>query len=166
MPAGGRINVSANCDDPSDRQAIVQSEAFGRLVVMRNEDRIFSSPSQNGGDGILTGSVVIPGSKAAGDYAVTLECNNRNTATTTLTVINMSQPTKGPATGGGGMAGIALGPLILAGGGNNGLTNFHETQYDAPATVPDCSVLGGWKKSTRATAAPIAENIGTRNRPR
>lgn len=115
-PAGSRVNVSANCDDPTDRQAIVQSDAFGRLVVMRNEDRILASPSPNGGDGILTGSVVIPGSKAAGDYTVTLECNNGNTATTTLTVTNMSQPTKGPATGGGGTAGIGLGPLILAGG--------------------------------------------------
>ncbi|HEX2773624.1 MAG TPA: hypothetical protein VHN18_14505 [Micromonosporaceae bacterium] len=115
-PAGSRINVSANCDDPTDRQAIVQSDAFGRLVVMRNEDRILSSPSPNGGDGVLTGSVVIPGSKAAGDYPVTLECENGNTATTTLTVVNMGQPTRGPATGGGGTAGVGVGPLILAGG--------------------------------------------------
>lgn len=115
-PAGSRINVSASCDDPTDRQAIVESDAFGRLVVMRNDDRILSSPSPTA-DGVLTGSVVIPGSKAAGDYLVTLtNCENGNTATTTLTVVNMSQPTRGPATGGGGTAGIGLGPLILAGG--------------------------------------------------
>jgi hypothetical protein len=114
-PAGSRVNVTANCDDPTARQAIVQSDAFGRLVVMRNQDRILASPSPSA-NGLLTGSVVIPGSKAPGTFTVTLECGNGNRATTTLTVVNMSQPTRGPATGGGGMAGIGLGPLVLAGG--------------------------------------------------
>jgi hypothetical protein len=114
-PAGTRVNLRASCDDPTDRQAIVQSDAFGRVVVMRNEDRILASPSPNA-DGVLTGSVVIPGSKEAGTYEVTLECENNNSATTTLTVVNMSQPTRGPATGGGGTAGLGVGPLILAGG--------------------------------------------------
>lgn len=113
--AGTRVNIRASCDNPNDRQAIVQSDAFGRVIVMRPQDRILSSASP-GGQGVLTGSVVIPGSKEPGTYGVNLECDNGNTASTTLTVVNMSQPTRGPATGGGGTAGLPLGPLILAGG--------------------------------------------------
>jgi hypothetical protein len=113
--AGTRVNLRANCDDPTDRQAIVQSDAFGRVVVMREQDRILSTASPTG-EGVLTGSVVIPGSKDPGTYQVTLECDNGNTASTTLTVANMTQPTRGPATGGGGTAGLGVGPLILAGG--------------------------------------------------
>jgi hypothetical protein len=113
--AGSRVNIRANCNDPTDRQAIVQSDAFGRVVVMREQDRILSTASPTG-DGVLTGSVVIPGSKEPGTFQVNLECGNGNTASTTLTVVSMSQPTRGPATGGGGTAGFGVGPLILAGG--------------------------------------------------
>jgi hypothetical protein len=116
-PAGSRIEVRASCDDPGDSTARVHSEAFGTLMVMREQDRILSTASPTGND-VLTGKITIPGSKASGPYEVKLECENGNTATTTLTVTgtNMSQPTKGPATGAGGTAGLSLGPLILAGG--------------------------------------------------
>jgi hypothetical protein len=112
--AGTRVHIRASCDDPSDRQAIVQSDAFGRVIVMREQDRVLSTASPSGN--VLVGSVVIPGSKAPGTYSVNLQCENGNTATTTLTVVSMTQPTQGPATGGGGTAGLSLGSLILAGG--------------------------------------------------
>lgn len=117
--AGTRVHVRASCDDPRDRQAIVQSDAFGRLIVMREQDRVLSTASPSG-DNVLVGSVVIPGNKAPGTYGVNLQCENGNTASTTLTVVamtvSMTQPTQGPATGGGGTAGLSLGPLLLAGG--------------------------------------------------
>jgi hypothetical protein len=112
--AGTRVHVRASCDDPTDRQAVVQSDAFGRLIVMREQDRVLSTASPSGD--VLVGSVVIPGSKAPGTYSVNLECENGRTASTTLTVSNMTQPTVGPATGAGGTAGLSLGTLLLAGG--------------------------------------------------
>jgi hypothetical protein len=60
--------------------------------------------------------VTVPGNKAPGAYAVNLSCQNGKTATTTLTVVNMSQGSQGPATGGGGTAGGPGGMLILVGG--------------------------------------------------
>ncbi len=100
--AGTRVTIRASCDKANNRQATVHSDAFGR---------VFLRPD----NGFLTGQVTIPGSKEPGDYPVDLRCENGNTATTTLTVLNMQQPTKGPATGGGGTAGGA-GSLLLIGG--------------------------------------------------
>lgn len=111
--AGTRVNLQASCDGANDRQAQVHSDAFGRVILMPEGDRIFASPS---GQGLLVGSVVIPGNKQPGAYAVNLECANGNTASTTLTVVDMAQPTKGPAAGGGGTADRGFGPLVLAGG--------------------------------------------------
>jgi hypothetical protein len=101
---GTRVNVRANCDDSNNRQATVESDAFGRLMLRPD-------------NGFLTGSVTIPGNKPPGTYNVNLSCPNGRTATTTLNVVNMSKPTQGPATGGGGMAGSGFGgPLLLIGG--------------------------------------------------
>lgn len=103
--AGTRVNIRASCDNANNRQADVQSDAFGRVMLRPD-------------NGFLTGSVTIPSSKAAGDYPVDLRCRNGATATTTLTVLNMSQPSKGPATGGGGTAGTGLTDgMLLVGGG-------------------------------------------------
>lgn len=101
--AGTRVNIRASCENGNNQTASVQSDAF---------NRVFLRPD----NGFLTGSVTIPGSKAPGAYAVNLSCQNGNTATTTLTVVNMSQGSQGPATGGGGTAGGPGGALILAGG--------------------------------------------------
>jgi hypothetical protein len=100
---GGRVNLRASCDDANSRQATVDSEAFGRVVLRPD-------------NGLLTGAVSVPGDKAPGSYPVNLNCNNGNTASTTLTVLNMSKPSQGPATGGGGTAGGPTGWLVLAGG--------------------------------------------------
>jgi hypothetical protein len=100
---GTRVNLRASCDDSNNRQATVESEAFGRVMVRPD-------------NGFLTGSVTIPGSRSPGSYEVRLDCPNGATATTTLNVVNMSKPTQGPATGGGGTAGGPGGALLLAGG--------------------------------------------------
>lgn len=101
--AGSRVNIRASCDQANNNQATVESQAFGRVVVRPN-------------NGFLTGSVTIPGNRAPGTFDVNLTCPNGNTAHTTLTVVNMSKPTQGPATGGGGTAGGFGGPMVLAGG--------------------------------------------------
>ncbi|WBB54625.1 hypothetical protein [Verrucosispora sp. WMMD573] len=103
VQAGSRVHIRASCDNANDRQAEVTSDAF---------DRVFLRPD----NGFLTGSVTVPGNKAAGDYPVHLRCDNDRTASTTLTVLNMEQPTKGPATGGGGTADGGTGSMLLLGG--------------------------------------------------
>ena len=66
--AGSRVNMRASCDNNNNRQADVHSDAFGRVMLRPD-------------NGFLTGSVTIPGNKAAGDYPVDLRCQNSNTAT-------------------------------------------------------------------------------------
>lgn len=100
--AGSRVNLRASCDNGNNNQANVESEAFGRVVLRPD-------------NGFLTGSVVIPGNKAPGAYGVNLRCPNGSTATTTLTVVNMSKPTQGPATGAGGTANDGSGRLMATG---------------------------------------------------
>jgi hypothetical protein len=100
---GTSVNIRASCDQVNNRQATVDSQAFGQVVVRPN-------------NGFLTGTATIPGNQTPGTFGVSLSCPNGNTAQTTLTVINMSKPTQGPATGGGGTAGGFGGPLVLAGG--------------------------------------------------
>ncbi|MEU1685741.1 hypothetical protein [Micromonospora sp. NPDC005707] len=104
VQAGSRVSIRASCDDNNDRQAQVTSDAFGRVMLRPD-------------NGFLTGAVTIPGNKAPGDYPVNLDCSNGKTASTMLTVLNMAQPSKGPATGGGGTAGgRGPGSLLLVGG--------------------------------------------------
>lgn len=102
--AGTRVSIRASCGNDNNRQASVQSDAFGRVMLRPD-------------NGFLTGAVTIPGNKQPGDFPVNLRCQNGNTATTTLTVLSMEQPSKGPATGGGGTAGgRGFGSLLLVGG--------------------------------------------------
>lgn len=101
--AGTRVNIRASCENNNNQQATVQSDAFGRVVLRPD-------------NGFLTGAVTIPGGKAPGTYGVNLSCQNGNTATTSLTVVNMGQGSQGPAAGGGGTAGGLGGSLVLAGG--------------------------------------------------
>ncbi|MGV9766982.1 hypothetical protein [Micromonospora tulbaghiae] len=104
VQAGSRVSLRAGCDNSNNRQAQVTSDAFGRVTLRPD-------------NGFLTGSVTVPGNKAPGDYPVNLDCSNGNTASTMLTVLNMAQPSKGPATGGGGTAGSrGAGSLLLVGG--------------------------------------------------
>ncbi|WP_371685896.1 hypothetical protein [Micromonospora sp. MW-13] len=105
VQAGSRVSIRASCDNDNNRQADVQSDAFGRVVLRPD-------------NGFLTGTVTVPGNKQPGDYPVELRCRNGGTATTTLNVLNMAQPSKGPNTGGGGTAGgdRGAGSLLLVGG--------------------------------------------------
>ncbi|MGK5742355.1 hypothetical protein [Micromonospora sp. URMC 103] len=103
VQAGGRVHIRASCDNANNRQAQVDSDAFGRVTLRPD-------------NGFLTGSVTVPGNKEPGDYPVNLRCQNGNTASTNLTVLNMAQPSKGPATGGGGTASRGTGMLLLIGG--------------------------------------------------
>ncbi|MDG4783368.1 hypothetical protein O7614_27310 [Micromonospora sp. WMMD961] len=103
--AGSRVTIRANCDnDNNSRQASVHSDAFGSVTL--RPDR-----------GFLTAQASIPRDKPAGDYQVDLRCENGQAASTTLTVLNMASPSKGPATGGGGTAGgRGTGSLLVLGG--------------------------------------------------
>ncbi len=102
--AGTRVSIRASCGNANNRQAEVKSDAFGRVMLRPD-------------NGFLTGAATIPGNKQAGDFPVDLRCANGNTASTVLTVLNMAQPSKGPATGGGGTAGgRGAGSLLLVGG--------------------------------------------------
>ncbi|MER5458812.1 hypothetical protein ABT008_28995 [Micromonospora sp. NPDC002389] len=103
VQAGSRVHLKASCDNANNRQAEVTSDAF-RQVFLRPDN------------GFLTGDVTVPSDKQAGDYPVNLRCENGQTAHTTLTVLNMEQPTKGPATGGGGTADGGTGSMLLLGG--------------------------------------------------
>ncbi|MGC4892992.1 hypothetical protein [Micromonospora sp. DT31] len=105
VQAGSRVHLRAGCDNSNNRQAQVNSDAFGRVTLRPD-------------NGFLTGSVTVPGDKPPGDYPVSLDCANGNTASTMLTVLNMAQPSKGPATGGGGTAtgGRGAGSLLIVGG--------------------------------------------------
>ncbi|WCN84751.1 hypothetical protein [Micromonospora sp. LH3U1] len=103
--AGSRVSIKASCDnDNNNRQSSVHSDAFGNVTLRPDK-------------GFLTAQVTIPRDKQAGDYPVDLRCENGQTASTTLTVLNMASPSKGPATGGGGTAGgRGTGSLLVLGG--------------------------------------------------
>ncbi|MEU4474243.1 hypothetical protein [Micromonospora sp. NPDC023888] len=103
--AGSRVSIKASCDnDNNNRQSTVRSDAFGNVMLRPDK-------------GFLTGQATIPRDKPAGDYPVDLRCENGQTASTTLTVLNMASPSKGPATGGGGTAGgRGTGSLLVLGG--------------------------------------------------
>ncbi|MFG2047919.1 hypothetical protein ACGFIW_10885 [Micromonospora sp. NPDC048935] len=105
VQAGSRVSIKASCDnDNNNRRSSVHSDAFGSVTL--KPDR-----------GFLTGQATIARDKPAGDYPVDLRCDNGQTASTTLTVLNMASPSKGPATGGGGTAGgRGTGSLLVLGG--------------------------------------------------
>ncbi len=125
VQAGSRVDIRAGCDRNNDRQAEATSDAFGRVVLRPHDDRLggndpnANEPDPNGNradSGFLTGAVTVPPDTAPGDYPVELRCPNGNRASTVLTVLNMTQPSKGPATGGGGTSGRGPGSLLLVGG--------------------------------------------------
>ncbi len=102
IQAGYRVGIRASCEDNLN-EATVKSDAFGEIKLLPEY-------------GFLVGAVTIPTDKKAKNYSVKLTCANSSTASTTLNVIGMDRPTKGPATGGGGTASGTGGPLMLAGG--------------------------------------------------
>lgn len=103
VQAGNQVNIRASCGDNNLSAATATSDAFGEVTL---------TPQ----DGFLVATVVIPANTPARNFRVKLTCPNGRTATTALMVINMTQPTRGPATGGGGTAGGGRGTLVLTGG--------------------------------------------------
>jgi hypothetical protein len=102
IQAGYRVGIRASCQENLN-EATVRSDAFGEIKL---------APEY----GFLVGAVTIPSDQRARGYTVRLSCPNGSSATTTLNVIGMDRPTRGPATGGGGTASGGSGPLVLAGG--------------------------------------------------
>jgi hypothetical protein len=103
IQAGFSVSIRASCGD-NVNPAKVSSDAFGEQTML---------PA----NGFLYATVSVPSNKAAKGYPVKLACANGATATSTLFVLGMNTPTKGPHTGGGGLSGQGpAGPTVVAGG--------------------------------------------------
>lgn len=100
--AGDEIGVRASCTDNLN-PATVAADPWGSVQV---------KPSF----GFLTATVRIARDTKAGDYRVTLRCPDKQTATSDLHVVARVEPTRGPATGGGGTAPGRQAPLLIGGG--------------------------------------------------
>jgi hypothetical protein len=98
------VGIKASCADGNKRAATVESAAFGELDVHPQ-------------DGFLTATATVPADRGAGSYRVRLDCPNDRSATTTLHVVNDTEPSRGPATGFGGTAGGMDSSTLLIGGG-------------------------------------------------
>jgi hypothetical protein len=101
-PVGDEVAVRASCTD-NLKSATVSSGLFGTLTV---------APEF----GFLTATATIPGGTKPGDYQLNLRCPDSKTAATTLHVVAKVAPSRGPATGGGGMAPGRNAPVLLGGG--------------------------------------------------
>jgi hypothetical protein len=102
--ADSLVGIRASCGDGNRRAATVESTAFSEIDVQPQ-------------DGLLTAVATVPATRRAGSYRVRLDCPNDRTATTTLHVVNDTEPSRGPATGFGGTAGGMDSSTLLIGGG-------------------------------------------------
>jgi hypothetical protein len=102
VEAGSAVSIRASCPN-NTAAATVESPAFGTVTV---------SPEF----GFLTATATVPADRAAGSYAVRLLCPGGMSALATLHVVNRNRPSRGPATGFGGTAGIDPAMLLIAGG--------------------------------------------------
>jgi hypothetical protein len=100
--AGDEVGIRASCDD-NLKAATVTSDPTGAVIV---------SPRY----GFLTATARVPAATDAGDYEVALECPDGKKATSTMHVVLRVEPARGPATGGGGMAGDRSAPVLIGGG--------------------------------------------------
>jgi hypothetical protein len=90
IQAGFQVAIRASCGDVLNN-ATVHSEAFGTVTV---------EPANSH----LVAAATVPEDKRPGGYNVKLTCPSRQTATTTLWVVNHESPQQGPNTGGGALA--------------------------------------------------------------
>lgn len=103
VEAGFIIGIRASCPD-NTRPAEVESRAFGEVVV---------HPQY----GFLTAAATVRSDINAQSYRVILDCPDTLLgASTTLEVVVGNRPSRGPATGFGGMAGKNDGTTLLTGG--------------------------------------------------
>jgi len=109
IQAGYQVIIRASCGD-SANHGVVESDAFGEVGLVHQY-------------GFLTATVTVPAYAKPRGYNVKLTCpGNTGRATTTLWVVGMPAPAKGPHTGGGGLAtgggsDDGIGGLALLGGG-------------------------------------------------
>ncbi|WP_319458504.1 hypothetical protein [Micromonospora sp. RTP1Z1] len=96
---GFLVGIRASCRDNSVPATVV-SDAFGRVQVQPQR-------------GLLTASPMVNERTRPGNYRVKLECPSGQTASTMLQVVKRVEPSRGPATGFGGTAGIGLGGLLV-----------------------------------------------------
>jgi hypothetical protein len=103
VEAGFIIGIRASCPD-NTRSAQVESRAFGEVAV---------HPQY----GFLTAAATVRSDIDAQSYRVILDCPDTLLgASTTLVVVVGNRPSRGPATGFGGMAGKNDGTTLLTGG--------------------------------------------------
>jgi hypothetical protein len=100
--AGDEFSLRASCDD-NLKAATVTADPIGSVPV---------EPEF----GFLTATVKVPAGQRAGDYRLTLRCPDGKTASTTLHVLARVEPSRGPATGGGGTAPDGTARLLIGGG--------------------------------------------------
>jgi hypothetical protein len=101
IQAGFQVAIRAGCGDALN-SATVHSEAFGTVTVEPVNVHLIAAAT-------------VPEDKRADSYPVKLTCPSRQTATTTLWVVNHDSPRNGPNTGGGALAGDGGATLIGAG---------------------------------------------------
>jgi hypothetical protein len=88
--AGEQVTLRASCDD-NLKAATVVADPIGSVAV---------EPEF----GFLTATAKVPAGQPAGEYRVTLRCPDGETASTSMHVLAKVDPSRGPATGGGGTA--------------------------------------------------------------
>jgi hypothetical protein len=102
VSAGDEIGLRASCKD-NLKAATVSADPIGTVTV---------SPRY----GFLTATARVPVGTDPGDYRVRLRCPDGTSATSTLHVLGRVRPSRGPATGGGGMAHGGSAPVLIGGG--------------------------------------------------
>jgi hypothetical protein len=103
IQAGYRVGIRGSCQENLN-DATAKSDVFGEVKM---------APEH----GFVVAAVTIPAEAKPRGYTVKLSCANGSTATTTMYVLTMDHPTKGPATGAGGTAPtIPTAPVALAAG--------------------------------------------------
>ncbi|MEV6598404.1 hypothetical protein AB0M36_16220 [Actinoplanes sp. NPDC051346] len=100
--AGDPVGIRASCDDNLTAAKVTA----GPLGVVAVAPRY----------GFLTATVRVPATTDPGDYSVELRCPDGKTAKTTVHVLAMVEPVRGPATGGGGTAPGTSPPMLIGGG--------------------------------------------------
>ncbi|WP_436522841.1 hypothetical protein [Actinoplanes sp. HUAS TT8] len=100
--AGDEVSLRASCEDTL-KAATVTADPIGSVPVAPDF-------------GFLTATAEVPAGQPAGDYKVTLRCPDGKTASTTMHVLAKVEPSRGPATGGGGTAPERTAPLLVGGG--------------------------------------------------
>lgn len=97
IQAGYQVEIDAYCGDTIN-PATVTSDAFGVVTINPQTD-------PRTGKVTMRGNATIPSNTKAGGYKVYLKCPSQQSATTTLNIVNYTVRSKGPHTGGGGLAG-------------------------------------------------------------